>query len=164
MEKQTVEKSNSINSMEEKETTNDIIKIDENTPADVIEASEVVDKMEEHQKQAIATIVKYQFKGPLPHPSILKGYNDIQDGIADRIVKMAEKDQDAEIENNKQVLKYQARDSLLGAIFSFLTVMTTFIVGLILILNDKDVVGMGSLLTGIGVILKLFLGKDKKEK
>ena len=32
-----------------------------------------------------------KFDGPIPHPSILKGYNDVVPGAAERILAMAEK-------------------------------------------------------------------------
>lgn len=39
------------------------------------------------------TIVSEQFAGPVPHPSILKGYEEICPGAANRILAMAESDQ-----------------------------------------------------------------------
>ena len=42
------------------------------------------------QKKAPQQLIRAEYSGPLPHPSILKSYDDIQLGFADRIIKMAE--------------------------------------------------------------------------
>ena len=38
-----------------------------------------------------------QFSGPVPHPDLLRKYDELMPGLADRLVKMAEKSMDAEI-------------------------------------------------------------------
>ena len=142
----------------------DIIDIDENAPKKVREANDVYEQLKPQEKEAVTTLVAYQFKGPLPHPSILKGYEDIEKGLADRIVKMAERDQEAHIKNNDKILQFQGRDALLGSIFAFLTVIGVLIAGVILLLNDKDLAGFVTLIAGAGSIVALFLrSKDHKE-
>lgn len=42
------------------------------------------------------------FEGPLPHPEILKRYDEIVPGLAERIVAMAEKEQDARLSIAKE--------------------------------------------------------------
>lgn len=58
------------------------------------EASLQVDaEMEEEQREQVrqvVTSVMSEFSGPLPPPSIMKGYEDIVPGSADRILSMAE--------------------------------------------------------------------------
>lgn len=114
------------------------------------------------------TLQAVEYQGPLPPPQMLQGYEDIEKGLASRIVAMAEKDQQKAFEHREKVLKFQGRDSFLGAIFSFLTVIVTLVVGTILLLNNKDVGGLVALITGVGTIIKLFLGdrnkKDDSEK
>lgn len=142
----------------------DIISIDEHAPKKVKDANDVYEKLEPNQKEAVTTLVRYQFSGPLPHPSILKGYDDIEKGFADRIVKMAEKDQDAQIKNNEKVLKLQGRDVLIGSIFAFITVISILVAGVILLLNDKDTAGLGTLLSGGAMLVGLFIhSKSGKE-
>lgn len=107
------------------------------------------------------TITQSFYQGPLPPPNDLKAYDEIEKGLASRIVAMAEKSQAATIENGKKILSLQGRDSLLGAIFSFLIVIVALFLGTFLIINNKDAVGLATILTGIGVIIKLFISKGK---
>src|SRR5438874_2723108 len=44
------------------------------------------------------------FSGPLPPPTILKGYNEAEAGLANRIVTMAEKQQDHRIDVEKKAI------------------------------------------------------------
>ena len=157
------------NTSEEK--TNDLVLEPESVQAaqETIEkAQNVVDQLDPEQKKAIMTLQAVEYQGPLPPPQMLQGYEDIEKGLASRIVAMAEKDQQKAFEHREKVLKFQGRDSLLGAIFSFLTVIVTLVVGTILLLNNKDVGGLVALITGVGTIIKLFLGdrnkKDDSEK
>lgn len=46
--------------------------------------------------------------GPLPHPATLLGYEQIQDGLADRIVTMAERAQAARIEADLAPIRAEA--------------------------------------------------------
>lgn len=81
------------------------------------------EKQSEKEHQLIAA----QFQGPLPPPELLSQYNDIEPGLADRIVAMAEKESmhrrkmeektlTAEIEaHNKTMIERR-----LGQIFGFL--------------------------------------------
>lgn len=50
--------------------------------------------------------VKESFSGPLPHPDHLKNYEEIQPGLADRIVKMAE----IQVQHNIDASKAQQKD------------------------------------------------------
>lgn len=60
--------------------------------------------------------------GPLPDPDDLFRYNDIIPNGADRIMIMAEKNQDARIKNELITIKSQARSILLGQIFAMVVV------------------------------------------
>ncbi len=44
--------------------------------------------------QMLTAVKQESFSGPLPHPQILRGYEDIKEGFAERILRMAEKEQD----------------------------------------------------------------------
>lgn len=56
----------------------------------------------------------YQHIGPLPHPALLKAYADL--GLADRIVKMAEKEQDKRIASDRWTEKYLSQGQVIGAL------------------------------------------------
>lgn len=135
-------------------------------PDEIKEAVEVIDKMDDAEKKAVGIITSYHYSGPLPPSSELAAYNKIDPKakIADRIVKMSEKQLDANIDCTKKEQAIQARDSLLGSIFSFIVCLVTLLIGAVLVYFDKNIAGYVTLLTGITVILRLFMGKNSSNK
>lgn len=131
----------------------------------VEEIIEVVENLEDTQKEEIlGMMVKSEmFTGPLPPPHLLQGYNDIDPGFADRIICMAEKEQQAQIDERTNIVSFAGRDALLGAVFTFIIIVITILLGGFLIMNDKSIAGYSSLAIGLGGLIKLFLpnGKDK---
>jgi len=57
------------------------------------------------------------WQGPLPPPQQLERFNEIVPGAADRLIRMAEKQQDHRIETEKLVIKSQLTQSGRGQIF-----------------------------------------------
>jgi uncharacterized membrane protein len=55
---------------------------------------EVLEELEPRQKQVIQEWISYAFSGPLPPPNIVSGYDQIITNGADRIMEMAERDQE----------------------------------------------------------------------
>jgi len=55
-----------------------------------------------------------EHSGPLPHPEILSGYEKVLPGSADRILKMAEKQQDHRISNENKLVDAENQSRLLG--------------------------------------------------
>jgi len=112
-----------------------------------------------------------QYKGPIPSADELEKYEKILPGAADRILKMAEKNVDQEIYSRLQQQKIESRDSFISIFATFFT--TVFLVGIsaYLFLNmqseskfiefAKFIGAIGTLVTGISTILKIFFGKDK---
>jgi len=43
------------------------------------------------QDSGQVSLIRQEFAGPLPHPSVLAGYDDVVPGSAERILRMAEK-------------------------------------------------------------------------
>lgn len=76
------------------EKTNDLVLEPESVQAaqETIEkAQNVVDQLDPEQKKAIMTLQAVEYQGPLPPPQMLQGYEDIEKGLASRIVAMAER-------------------------------------------------------------------------
>lgn len=61
-----------------------------------------------------------EYNGPLPHPSILKGFGEIDSSFPNRIITMAENHAKTEDEVQKKIVQTNARSILLGQIFSFI--------------------------------------------
>lgn len=73
-----------------------------------------------------AEITSIQHTGNTPHPQILQGYEQVLQGSAERMIKMAEKDQDAYIASNR-------RQQLLDAWYKYGS-LAAGVVGLALII------------------------------
>ena len=103
--------------------------------------------------------------GPLPHPEILAGYEDIVPGAADRILKMAEKEANHRHQIDNICVKADSRDSLLGIICAFCIGMACIVGGVYIILKTPTVAGSvaGFLVAGSGLagILGTFLKGTK---
>lgn len=124
---------------------------------------ELAEKVTEGDPNAVITMMS-AFKGPLPPPEILRGYEDIKDGLADRIVSMAEKEQEVYLENSKTILKFQGRDTFMGMLFAFMTISLTLFMSCILLLNDKNIAGFCTLIGGLVALAGLFVKGHANKK
>ena len=104
------------------------------------------------------------FSGPIPHPTILKGYEEVLLGSADRILSMTEKEGEHRRKIETELVKNDNIRSYLGQIAGF----TIAIVGLggsiYLGINDKvwasGIMGAGTL-TGL---VTVFVKGDKERR
>lgn len=119
-------------------------------------------------REVIAEVVQSEFSGPIPPPSIIKGYEEVLPGSADRIIKMAENQSSHRQAMESKMVKTEARDSLLGEIFAFILGMSCIIAAIIIVLHVPEssgaiassVLGM----TGIGAIVITLIKSTRTEK
>lgn len=71
--------------------------------------------------ESVSFVSAYQ--GPLPHPDTLKGFEDIIPGAANRILKMAENEQEFRHKHQKSLNTSSVIFVSLGVLFAFLTVI-----------------------------------------
>lgn len=141
----------------EKEELDDIV-------TEVIDG-EIVDLEKLNKKQLVSVVSQVvsrsQFSGPIPPPNIMKGYEDILPGSADRILKMAENQSEHRRTIESKCVNTEARDSLLGVVFAFLLSLIVVITGLLMVLlSDNNIPQIsGSLISasGVAVIVKNFI-------
>lgn len=107
------------------------------------------------------------FSGPLPPPAVLDGYEQVCPGAADRILRLAEKEQD-----HRQLIesKDQAADATLSSNgMKCAAFLATLSIGggiVIALATQYPVVGLGFCGTSIAALVGAFLassGKGKKE-
>ena len=115
--------------------------------------------------------VSATFSGPLPPPSLLQGYENIQPGFAERIVKMAEEESSHRKEQEQKELdadiKFGHRDYTerrLGQILAFLIVIIMAGLGSYLAMNGKEIVGSVFGGPAIVSIVLAFLKKNNQAK
>lgn len=114
-------KDNTENLPQSVENGNHIGKIaEELSKLDKDQVSELFSRLEEPVVQKVTAVFHSEFRGPLPPPHLLKEYNDITPGLADRIIGMAESNQAHAQEINKTALDGAIKRDSRGQIFGFL--------------------------------------------
>lgn len=97
------------------------------------------------------------FSGPIPHPDLLKGYEDIAKGSAGRIISMAEKQQEHRMMLERKLQQTESRDSLAGILCATIISIGCLVAGVAVALKSPGVSGkfLGGLfgLSGIGSVM-----------
>ena len=117
-------------------------------------------------EQIIKTVsMESHFHGPIPHPEILKGYNDVIPDAAERILKMAENQAIHRQDVEKEVVSSGIRNETLGLVMAFLIVVGTIGSGIFLIFANKGLLGLSSVIAAIVGAASIFIiGKNKGNK
>jgi uncharacterized membrane protein len=81
------------------------------------------------QQQTLGMVhAQESFSGPLPHPTVLQGYNNIVPDAAERIIAMAEQEQKHRIETERKIvdeeLKHAKRGQIMGFIIALFLILT----------------------------------------
>lgn len=71
--------------------------------------------------------VSEQFSGPMPHPKHLREYDQILPGAAERILSMAERNLDHNMQSNRTALEAEIDDRKRGMYFGFFSLV--FLIG-----------------------------------
>jgi len=135
------------------------------------ELEEALSELPDEQRQAVNKAMKLvmqvtrveQHSGPLPHPRIIREYEEIIPGGADRIIKMAELEQSQRHELEKQVLQID-RDAnratidtdRMGMLSALIVALVTLIGGIYLLSIGIDIGGLVLLLAPLVGIAGVF--------
>lgn len=85
----------------------------------------IIEKRTQPTKQESKLVATHQsFSGPIPPPIVLKEYNDICPGAADRILKMAEDQSTHRQRLEKEVITSDIKNEKRGQLFGFLIGVT----------------------------------------
>ena len=90
------------------------------------------------------------FSGPLPHPDVLKKFNEASPGAAEIIIKMAKDQAEHRQELEKRVISSDVKNSKLGLMFGFVISITGICAG-VFIINVGQVVA-GSVISGMTIV------------
>lgn len=105
------------------------------------------------------------FSGPLPPPEALEKYNQALPGAAERILAMAEKQQDHRQELEQKVVFSNAAAQKQGLYLGFVVAMTAILGGVWLISIGKEATGLVSIITAITSLVGVFVyGKNQQKK
>jgi uncharacterized membrane protein len=101
--------------------------------------------------------VQFGWEGPLPPPAILRGYEDIFPGCAERIVSAMERQSAHRQALETRAVKSNAWSEKLGTMFGFIIVLSSIGGGFYLILNDKNVYGMAAIISALVALVGVFI-------
>ncbi len=105
------------------------------------------------------------FRGPIPPPDILQGYNGAVEGGAERIIAMAEKQSNHRMQLENHAIKEELKQSRLGQIFGFILGLVGFALATVLAMFDHETVaGIFGTTTIIGLVTVFVLGKKAQAK
>ncbi len=131
---------------------------------------ELVDRLEHPEGRTRSRIEIRQrttskhFSGPLPPPEVLAGFENTQNGSADRVITMAEKEQDHRHTIEKTGLEGAIAKDRRGQNYALIICLVILLGSMGLIAIDKEISGTllaGSSLTGLAYI---FITGRKEEK
>lgn len=104
------------------------------------------------------------FAGPLPHPTILENYDRIMPGAAERILGMAERQSTHRQEIEKDVIRSEVFKARVGTVLGFVLILVAIIAGTWLILQDKQISGLVTIVTAISAPAVALITLQRKEK
>ena len=103
------------------------------------------------------------FAGPLPPPSMLVEYNSAVQGGAERIMVMAEKQQEHRHQIESRVVWSNTTDQRIGLILGFIVMMPVAGAGIWCVSIGKDTTGLSALITSVGGPVAAFIYGRKKQ-
>lgn len=109
---------------------------------------------------AVTVLAMKHHSGPIPSPETLQGYDNILPGAADRVITMAEKQQNHRMGLETKHLSEQMGQSRLGQWLGFIIAIIAISAGTYLTMNGHDTVG-GILLgtTLVSLVAVFVVGK-----
>jgi uncharacterized membrane protein len=161
------------------ETANaDIQEIAEESKDDAMQIIETAKRLDpkflngiSHSKQealvrglAMSLSIQKTHSGPLPDPDTLAGYKNIIDNGAERIMAMAEKEQNARLNERSTVSNRMLNQSGTGQLFGFIICMTAIVGGIFLSANGKETSGISAIITALVSLVAAFLYSKHKER
>lgn len=146
----------------------------ENPEDEIIVPDEILEKVPEEEREnvegSIQRLVHQEltisgYSGPIPPPQYFEGYERVLPGSANRILVMAEKQQDHRMTLEKKVVESDIWMERLGLILGFVLAVIISISGVILLMNDKPIEGFVLLIGEAVAIVGTFVyAQNRKHK
>lgn len=163
----------------EQQTSHDAVLNTEETPQAELgtvvlspEVSDALNKINPEQRKVLVHFIRETkmsaFKGPIPPPEVLQGYENVQQGFGDRILRMAERQQDHRIKCEDKVVQESTTQSKRGQWFGFIIAILFLSGALALGFTGHEVlggiIGGGTLISVVSVFLTNKPPKQSREK
>jgi uncharacterized membrane protein len=110
-------------------------------------------------------ITAHHFSGPLPPPEILRKYDELLPGSADRIIAMVERQGIHRQGLESEVVKSNCRNERLGMILGFLICVTAIAAGIYAVKMGKEGYGIAAIISALAAPMAVFIyGKSSQKK
>ena len=133
--------------------------------SEATELVEVLDSLPEEKRKIIVTAIRQSsFRGPLPPPEILRGYESIVPHAAERILEMAEQQMHHRQKMEYMIVDRQTKQSRLGQILGFILVLLFGLIALFLGYTGHDTLaGFIGTTTILGLAVVFVLNKKPSD-
>jgi uncharacterized membrane protein len=101
---------------------------------------------------------------PLPPPSMLKGYEDVLPGVADRIFTLMEQQSAHRQELERTTLDRNSRSRDRGQFFAFILCALVKVGGFVAIYLGQSLVGMAAIIIAVGGVAATFLASRQRQQ
>jgi uncharacterized membrane protein len=98
-------------------------------------------------------LVAEHHSGPLPTPDVLKGYQAVDPTFPERIMKMAEANNNASIESEKQIISGSFKSEKRGQLLAFVLGILGLIAGLCLAFKGLSAASVAAIITSLAPVL-----------
>ena len=124
------------------------------------EIEEILDAVPEEKREDVLhsiTVLEERYVGPIPHPRLVAGWEQVLPGSADRILKMAEQQQSHRIEMEKQAVGSQLKSNNRGQLFGFILSTLVLIAGIVLLVLGMPWFGIALIGFIVAILAILFI-------
>jgi len=143
-------------------------KLENDSPLGTELPAELLELIPEEKREKASLLIQasfsHYFQGPIPPPEVIKGYEKVLPGSANRIIAMAEKEQDYRHQFSSIIVKSNVFTERLGlgAAFTLALVLSVGSIGLIY--NDKNIEGLAIFIVEIVTLAGLFLYRQNRQE
>lgn len=116
------------------------------------------------QEQLEVSVESIRWQGPIPPPAVIREYEDVLPGAAERILRMAEVPMEMAHEQQhhrhdleSRVVRSDMRRSWAGMILGFLLALAVVSAGVWLVWNDRPVEGIVAILGPVATLAGVFV-------
>ena len=109
-------------------------------------------------------VVSLQYEGPLPPPRILLEYDQAIPGAGERILRESERQSEHRRSMESKLVEGSVSWNRRGQTFAFVVVLTALIGGMWLVVLDRPIWGLGTLITAIAGLAGSFLLATRRRR
>jgi len=141
-----------------------------NSEKDIVNSDDLIQEIDnlsdEEKHKLIASVTQeYSYSGILPHPMLLKQFDDVLPGTAERIIVMTEKEGEHRRNLEKHIVNSEFKTQNLGMIFGFVVALTGILGSVTLGFYGKTtastILGGSTLASLVSVFIKGINQKNK---